>query len=752
MDKIFCYNCFHEKSDIEAECPNCGYSPGQDKDKYPLALPQGTILNGRYIIGRVLGQGGFGITYVAQDWKTKQLVAVKEYLPDSISTRMGSHTVMAHSGEQGESFRYGKECFLNEAKTLAEFIGNPNVVQVYSYFEENGTAYFAMDYVSGISFQTYIQNQGGRIDWQKAEEILFPVMDALELIHSRGVIHRDVTPDNIYITEEGTVKLLDFGAARYSMGDRSRSLDIVLKHGFAPKEQYTRHGRQGAYTDVYSVAASFYYAITGRKPPDSIDRMEEDDLVPPDSLGINIPVYVEQALFKGLAVQPIDRFQSMGQFKLALSGEMQNQTSGGGYAPQGHPFIPPLQIDFTKQGMPQSQPGAVPPAGVMPQSQTGAVPPAGVMPQGQPEAVSAGTEAVPSSKPKIWKQKWFVPVVSGAAALLVVIGVAAAMLGGKGREAKEDEQFSQASSNQVTDERAFINLDNISRAEEKKEAPVQITDSYEDLHNVFASHLTEESELFFIYDDFDYDGTYEAFGITGTPTAPNLYNDVNIYFIKSDGNMESIRPEENFYGYTSDIPMDTGKEKFLVWELGDGVSNSISYIFGVRDGKPYESDISQECSEFGWFGDSLYSALVYWDGWDSDEYVRVYYVYDAAIGDFVPDGYTDFDEESKDSKTVRYYHGVEFYDDFVLEDSGERYYDKYELRNLNYEQLKIARNEIYARHGRKFQDVELQMFFDACSWYDGTIEPEDFNQEEIFNDFEKANIIVIKECETELEN
>lgn len=318
MDQSICYNCFRELEEGNAgSCPHCGYD-SQDKEKYPLALPHGTVLNGRYITGRVLGQGGFGVTYIANDWKRKQRVAIKEYLPDTMATRTDGRSVSAYSGERGDSFAYGKECFLKEAQTLAEFIGNPNIVRVHSYFEENGTAYFAMDYVEGISFQEYIKKQGGKIPWQEAEKILLPIMEALEAVHEKGIIHRDVTPDNIFITKDGTVKLLDFGAARYSLGDRSRSLDIVLKHGFAPKEQYTRHGRQGPYTDVYTVAASFYYAVTGRRPPDSIDRLEEDDLVPPSSLGIAIPADVENAILKGMGVQPADRYQGMAEFREAL--------------------------------------------------------------------------------------------------------------------------------------------------------------------------------------------------------------------------------------------------------------------------------------------------------------------------------------------------------------------------------------------------------------------------------------------------
>ncbi len=314
-----CYNCFQPLPEGAVVCPNCGYDPRKQQGKYPLALRPGTVLNGQYILGRVLGQGGFGITYVAQDHKTGALVAVKEYFPDTMATRPQGYTVTAYTGQREENFTYGKECFLNEAKTLAEFIGNPNIVRVYSYFEENNTAYFVMEYVRGRSLQDYLKEHG-RISWEEAGRILFPVMDALGAVHAKGIVHRDVTPDNIYLTDEGKVKLLDFGAARYSLGDRSRSLDVVLKHGFAPREQYSRHGRQGPFTDVYALGATFYYAITGRLPPDSIDRQDEDELILPSSLGVKIPPEVEDALCRALAVAPQDRPQNMGEFRRALTG------------------------------------------------------------------------------------------------------------------------------------------------------------------------------------------------------------------------------------------------------------------------------------------------------------------------------------------------------------------------------------------------------------------------------------------------
>ena len=275
---------------------------GETDNKYPLALAAGTVLAGQYIVERVLGQGGFGITYAATDHKTGKRVAVKEFFPDAMATRVDHSTVMPFSGERGESFDYGKKCFLQEAETLAQFIGNENIVRIYSYFEENGTAYFVMEYVEGVGFDAYIKEHGGRVDFEDCCRILVPIMDALGAVHEKGIVHRDISPDNICITKDGGIKLLDFGAARYSLGDKSRSLDVVLKHGFAPKEQYTRRGKQGPFTDVYALGATFYYALTGKRPPDSVERMDEDELVLPSVLGVKIGRAAESAILQALSV------------------------------------------------------------------------------------------------------------------------------------------------------------------------------------------------------------------------------------------------------------------------------------------------------------------------------------------------------------------------------------------------------------------------------------------------------------------
>ena len=332
--KHLCYNCFQERETKEGPCPYCGFDLAENERKFPVALRAGTVLNDRYIIGRVLGQGGFGITYLALDTQLNAKVAIKEFMPNDIATRIGT-TVSVAMDTKSEEFAYGAERFQEEARTLAKFIGNPNIAAVTSYFDENDTSYFVMDYIEGISFKTYIANHGGKISVEETLNVMIPVLRALTAVHAEGFIHRDVTPDNIYITKDGMVKLLDFGSARYSIGDKSKSLDVILKVGYAPKEQYIRRSRQGPFTDVYSCAACFYAAITGFLPPESLERLDEDTLVPISQCGIAIPEYLDKAILKGLAVQPEDRFQSAAEFLDAIESRqvVEVPVSGAAAAP-----------------------------------------------------------------------------------------------------------------------------------------------------------------------------------------------------------------------------------------------------------------------------------------------------------------------------------------------------------------------------------------------------------------------------------
>ena len=183
---------------------------------------------------------------------------------------------------------------------------------------------------------------------------MIPGMRAVTAVNAEGFIHRDVTPDNIDITRDGMVKLLDFGSARYSIGDKSKSLDVILKVGYAPKEQYIRRGRQGPYTDVYSCAACLYAAITGYLPPESLERLDHDNLVPPSQAGVEIPLYLERAILKGLAVQPEDRFQTAGEFLEALESPevVELPASPSGPAPAGQSAGQGATLTTTQQPLP----------------------------------------------------------------------------------------------------------------------------------------------------------------------------------------------------------------------------------------------------------------------------------------------------------------------------------------------------------------------------------------------------------------
>ena len=440
MQNNVCYNCFQELAYPYAPCPHCGFNPNENRAKFPLALPHGTVLNGQYIVGRALGQGGFGITYVAQEYKSKELVAIKEYFPDTIATRLNGTFVSPLSSDREDGFRYGKQCFLEEAQTLAQFIGNPNIVRVHSYFEENGTAYFVMEYIRGVSLQSYVKSRGGSIGWNEAKDILLPIMDALTAVHSKGIIHRDVTPDNIVITKEGTVKLLDFGAARYSIGDKSRSLDIVLKHGFAPMEQYTRHGRQGPYTDVYAIAATLYYVTTGRLLPDSIDRLEEDTMVLPSALGVAITPLEEEALTMALAVRANDRFQNVIALRQALSVN---------YTPGKKIDITGAAPGRTMQNFDRTLGQTSVQTSGQPVARTVGQPP--VQTQGQVPAGGVAAGAQPGKK----RPKWLTPAVAGAAAVVVlVVALVAVSAHKKADGAKQAEAAAAAAllDETVTDE------------------------------------------------------------------------------------------------------------------------------------------------------------------------------------------------------------------------------------------------------------------------------------------------------------
>ena len=313
-----CYGCFIEKSTLGA-CPRCGFDPSTVRHP-PVALPLGTLLNSRYLTGRVLGMGGFGITYLAYDTTLESCVALKEYFPSGLAIRDSDHlSLIVTSYNEQSQFDYGASKFLEESKILAKLRTIPHIVTVYDYFRENRTAYCVMEYIEGLDLCKYAKSKGGRLSFDETLNLLLPIIKSLGQVHASNLLHRDISPDNIIVTKSGTTQLVDFGAARQTV-DSEKSKSIILKHGFAPEEQYSKHGNQGPWTDEYALAATIYVLITGIMPPDSIERIYNDSLKSPSQLGISIPSYANDALMKALSVHAPDRYPSIESFFLAITG------------------------------------------------------------------------------------------------------------------------------------------------------------------------------------------------------------------------------------------------------------------------------------------------------------------------------------------------------------------------------------------------------------------------------------------------
>lgn len=278
-------------------------------------LKQNTELNGRYEIKSILGEGGFGITYYGVDSLFGKSVAIKEYFPQGLVTRNNELTndITVTYAKQDEAYAAGKRRFISEARVMAKFNKDQGIVGVTDFFESNNTAYIVMEYLDGITLKEYLQGNK-RIPVEELLELLAPLLESLDDLHRSGLIHRDISPDNIMVLRTGGVKLMDFGAARDYTEFGEKSLSIVLKPGYAPAEQYQSRGVQGPWTDIYALCATMYKCITGETPEDSIQRVMEDELKKPSEFGIAISPQVEKTILKGMSVSPKERYQNLGEF------------------------------------------------------------------------------------------------------------------------------------------------------------------------------------------------------------------------------------------------------------------------------------------------------------------------------------------------------------------------------------------------------------------------------------------------------
>lgn len=316
-NKKLCESCFSEvngEGGLE-KCPCCGFGSAEYSPD-PMVLPIGTKLDNKVIIGRVMGKGGFGITYLGYDPRVDKTIAVKEYYPNGISYRTpGTTEVSIADTKSTETFESGAEKFYTEAEMVSQFNGNPNIVSVYDYFRANGTVYLIMEYINGLTLKTYVDKHG-KLNDEQALYVMDKITAALSITHSAGVLHRDISPDNIMICADGKVKLIDFGAARQILAESSSNLTVVMKPGYTPIEQYTKKGKQGAWTDIYSLGVSMYYAMTKIIIDDPYARMDDDEEFEDNKFKINEELW--EILKKCTMINASDRYGSAIDLRKAL--------------------------------------------------------------------------------------------------------------------------------------------------------------------------------------------------------------------------------------------------------------------------------------------------------------------------------------------------------------------------------------------------------------------------------------------------
>lgn len=316
-----CVGCMKPLT-AEGRCVYCGLQ----QDKYrpiPRCLRPGMCLRDRYVLGRVLGEGSFGISYIAWDCLLDTVVAIKEYFPASLVSRHISEededtNVYIYEKRESQKYQESLKKYLGEAKSLSAYYDLDGIVSVRDFFYANNTAYIVMGYVDGISVKEYVE-KNGPIEGEKFLRMLEPVIQSLAKVHQTGVLHRDISPDNILLTRDEKLVLIDFGAARKENINMTRSMTVVFKRGFSPEEQYRTRGQQGAWTDVYALCATAYYALTGKAPDESIQRVLEDDMPSlTEMTDVDLPMQQKRAFMKGMTVDFHHRYQTMDELYQGL--------------------------------------------------------------------------------------------------------------------------------------------------------------------------------------------------------------------------------------------------------------------------------------------------------------------------------------------------------------------------------------------------------------------------------------------------
>ena len=307
-------------------CPGCGYV--DHSEERGTWLSPGTVLQKRYTVGKVLNKNAYEVNYIGYDMVLQIRIAIKEYLPSEFATRtVGNPELVVHGRDKQQQFYKGMEQFRKESERLRALKDVPGIVHTYDIFQENNTTYMITDYLEGETLAEYL-DQVGRLSVDDAVGVMLPVLHTLREVHATGMLHRDISPENIFITIGGGIKLINFGAARYATSSHSKSLTEIVRDGYSPEEQYYSNGEQGPWTDVYACGATIYKAITGERPPRSTTRnekavqnKEKDPLVRPGKLGVKIDKNKETAILNALNIKAQDRTQTVDTFEHELTTE-----------------------------------------------------------------------------------------------------------------------------------------------------------------------------------------------------------------------------------------------------------------------------------------------------------------------------------------------------------------------------------------------------------------------------------------------
>lgn len=329
-----CMGCMRIRETEEQICPHCGYAEGAESVDYGQLQPW-TILGGKYLVGKSLGDGGFGITYIGMEIDLEQRVAIKEFYPYGFVTRNSKQSDMVYAVDSASEafFKEEKTKFIEEGKVLARLDDQSGIVKVKDYLESNGTAYIVMEYLEGENLKSRMESRGGKLPAAEVLKLMQPVIRSMAGIHREGLIHRDISPDNIMITKRGQVKLIDFGAVSSSNTVNAENT-ILYKPGYSPIEQEVEEGKLGTYSDIYAFCATMYHAITGVLPQDSLLRKAQDTLVPPTDLGAELTPLQEAAIMNGLVLDSEDRIKDAEALYYFLYLYGQDEQTKGEATPQ----------------------------------------------------------------------------------------------------------------------------------------------------------------------------------------------------------------------------------------------------------------------------------------------------------------------------------------------------------------------------------------------------------------------------------